>query len=200
MWAGWRSPWTVVSFSVCFLPQLKFSSSPSYPSIYSLHSCFEIKPLTWSGEEVWWQVKGDYLFLPDVPRQLALSGGHSLPACTTLSLSSPMRLTSFSFLSICFYVTITYLISDLGFSCFVFIPSVLLCFSSFISPTIPFTPPLPQIRLQLWDTAGQERFRSLIPSYIRDSAAAVVVYDITSRWTSCASPCPLLYVNIMIFV
>ncbi|CAH8438294.1 unnamed protein product [Schistosoma bovis] len=34
------------------------------------------------------------------------------------------------------------------------------------------------IRLQLWDTAGQERFRSLIPSYIRDSSAAVVVYDI----------------------
>ncbi|ORX96735.1 ras-related protein rab-6B [Basidiobolus meristosporus CBS 931.73] len=37
------------------------------------------------------------------------------------------------------------------------------------------------IRLQLWDTAGQERFRSLIPSYIRDSSVAVVVYDITSR-------------------
>ena len=37
-----------------------------------------------------------------------------------------------------------------------------------------------QIRLQLWDTAGQERFRSLIPSYIRDSSAAIVVYDITS--------------------
>jgi len=37
------------------------------------------------------------------------------------------------------------------------------------------------IRLQLWDTAGQERFRSLIPSYIRDAAAAVVVYDITKR-------------------
>ncbi|KAG5876393.1 hypothetical protein JTB14_010503 [Gonioctena quinquepunctata] len=36
------------------------------------------------------------------------------------------------------------------------------------------------IRLQLWDTAGQERFRSLIPSYIRDSAVAVVVYDITN--------------------
>ena len=33
------------------------------------------------------------------------------------------------------------------------------------------------VRLQLWDTAGQERFRSLIPSYIRDSSAAVVVYD-----------------------
>mmetsp|Transcript_24091 Transcript_24091/g.63544 ORF Transcript_24091/g.63544 Transcript_24091/m.63544 type:complete len:209 (-) Transcript_24091:25-651(-) len=37
------------------------------------------------------------------------------------------------------------------------------------------------VRLQLWDTAGQERFRSLIPSYIRDAAAAVVVYDITKR-------------------
>ncbi|GAA56637.1 Ras-related protein Rab-6.2 [Clonorchis sinensis] len=46
------------------------------------------------------------------------------------------------------------------------------------------------IRLQLWDTAGQERFRSLIPSYIRDSSVAVVVYDIcvvesfqqTAKW------------------
>ncbi|CAJ0838436.1 2470_t:CDS:2 [Entrophospora sp. SA101] len=35
------------------------------------------------------------------------------------------------------------------------------------------------VRLQLWDTAGQERFRSLIPSYIRDSSVAVVVFDIT---------------------
>lgn len=38
------------------------------------------------------------------------------------------------------------------------------------------------VRLQLWDTAGQERFRSLIPSYIRDSSVAVVVYDISSMW------------------
>eukprot|EP00743_Colponemidia_sp_Colp-15_P000386 GILK01000443.1.p1 GENE.GILK01000443.1~~GILK01000443.1.p1 ORF type:complete len:211 (-),score=34.80 GILK01000443.1:365-997(-) len=37
------------------------------------------------------------------------------------------------------------------------------------------------VRLQLWDTAGQERFRSLIPSYIRDSSIAVVVFDITNR-------------------
>jgi len=37
------------------------------------------------------------------------------------------------------------------------------------------------VRLQLWDTAGQERFRSLIPSYIRDSAVAVICYDITNR-------------------
>lgn len=53
------------------------------------------------------------------------------------------------------------------------------------------------VRLQLWDTAGQvrqciglpvspahastqERFRSLIPSYIRDSTVAIVVFDITS--------------------
>jgi small GTP-binding protein len=37
------------------------------------------------------------------------------------------------------------------------------------------------VRLQLWDTAGQERFRSLIPSYIRDSSVAVVTYDITNK-------------------
>lgn len=70
---------------------------------------------------------------------------------------------SFLFLSISFS----------GF-CFVF------CFYLFF--------PIPQIRLQLWDTAGQERFRSLIPSYIRDSAAAVVVYDITSRYTAIGWP------------
>eukprot|EP00049_Salpingoeca_infusionum_P021680 m.4113 g.4113 ORF g.4113 m.4113 type:complete len:206 (+) comp4421_c0_seq1:277-894(+) len=39
------------------------------------------------------------------------------------------------------------------------------------------------VRLQLWDTAGQERFRSLIPSYIRDSSIAVVAYDVTNRAT-----------------
>ena len=37
------------------------------------------------------------------------------------------------------------------------------------------------IILNLWDTAGQERFKSLIPSYIKDSAVAIVCYDITSR-------------------
>ena len=43
------------------------------------------------------------------------------------------------------------------------------------------------------DTAGQERFRSLIPSYIRDSSVAVVVYDVSSvppaSWL-CWSPGP----------
>jgi len=34
--------------------------------------------------------------------------------------------------------------------------------------------------LQLWDTAGQERFRSLTPSYVKNAAAIVFVYDITS--------------------
>ncbi|CAM1325772.1 RAB6B (predicted) [Pycnogonum litorale] len=36
------------------------------------------------------------------------------------------------------------------------------------------------VRLRLWDTAGQERFRSLIPSYIRDSTVAIVVYDVSN--------------------
>lgn len=35
--------------------------------------------------------------------------------------------------------------------------------------------------MQLWDTAGQEKFKSLIPSYIRDSNAAIIVYDVTSK-------------------
>ncbi len=43
------------------------------------------------------------------------------------------------------------------------------------------------VRLQLWDTAGQERFRSLIPSYIRDSSVAVVVYDISSTLAATAT-------------
>lgn len=60
----------------------------------------------------------------------------------------------------------------------------LLCLPLFIPLPLPlFLPSCStfQVRLQLWDTAGQERFRSLIPSYIRDSTIAVVVYDITSE-------------------
>ena len=33
-------------------------------------------------------------------------------------------------------------------------------------------------RLQLWDTAGQERFKSLIPSYLKDSNLCILVYDV----------------------
>ena len=34
---------------------------------------------------------------------------------------------------------------------------------------------------QIWDTAGQERYRSLAPMYYRGAAAAIVVFDLTSR-------------------
>ena len=37
------------------------------------------------------------------------------------------------------------------------------------------------IMLNLWDTAGQERFKSLIPSYIKDAAVGLLVFDITDR-------------------
>lgn len=42
-----------------------------------------------------------------------------------------------------------------------------------------FSFPLFQLRLR--DTAGQERYHSLAPMYYRGAAAAVVVYDVTSR-------------------
>nr|XP_010941191.1 ras-related protein RABH1b isoform X3 [Elaeis guineensis] len=59
------------------------------------------------------------------------------------------------------------------------------------------------VRLQLWDTAGQERFRSLIPSYIRDSSVAVIVYDVASMFlphghilqTSIARTCRQTFLN-----
>ncbi|KAK3041656.1 hypothetical protein RJ639_001466 [Escallonia herrerae] len=37
------------------------------------------------------------------------------------------------------------------------------------------------IKFDIWDTAGQERYHSLAPMYYRGAAAAVVVYDITSK-------------------
>ncbi|KAI6188374.1 GTP-binding protein ryh1 [Aphelenchoides besseyi] len=37
------------------------------------------------------------------------------------------------------------------------------------------------VKLQIWDTAGQERFRSLLPSYLRDCAVVLMVYDITNK-------------------
>lgn len=64
---------------------------------------------------------------------------------------------------------------------FLVLPFPLLISTSFPLPPPPPLRSNPQVRLQLWDTAGQERFRSLIPSYIRDSTIAVVVYDITSE-------------------
>jgi small GTP-binding protein len=37
------------------------------------------------------------------------------------------------------------------------------------------------VKFEIWDTAGQERYKSLAPMYYRGAAAAVIVYDITSR-------------------
>jgi small GTP-binding protein len=37
------------------------------------------------------------------------------------------------------------------------------------------------IQLQMWDTAGQELFRSVTRGYYRGSAAALLVFDLTSR-------------------
>ena len=36
-------------------------------------------------------------------------------------------------------------------------------------------------RVQIWDTAGQENFRSITRSYYKNSACALIVYDITNR-------------------
>lgn len=33
----------------------------------------------------------------------------------------------------------------------------------------------------MWDTAGQERFKSLIPSYLKDSNICLLVYDMGSK-------------------
>jgi Ras-related protein Rab-6A len=41
--------------------------------------------------------------------------------------------------------------------------------------------PTGPIRLQIWDTAGQEQFRSLIPTYLRGSSIAILVYSVDSR-------------------
>lgn len=37
------------------------------------------------------------------------------------------------------------------------------------------------VRMQLWDTAGQEKFFALLPSYIRNSAGAILMFDVTNR-------------------
>lgn len=88
------------------------------------------------------------------------------------------------FLDVCFFVVVFFPLTPLPYLLpYVFISSFLsvlpLCLSFSLVCTRGSL--VPQVRLQLWDTAGQERFRSLIPSYIRDSTIAVVVYDITSE-------------------
>lgn len=38
-------------------------------------------------------------------------------------------------------------------------------------------------RLVLWDTAGQEKFNSLVPSSIRGSQCAIIVFDLSNRYS-----------------
>lgn len=51
--------------------------------------------------------------------------------------------------------------------------------ASFLTKRLPQTDGS-VLKLELWDTAGQERYRSLIPMYYKDAAAAIVVYDVSS--------------------
>ena len=37
------------------------------------------------------------------------------------------------------------------------------------------------IRLQIWDSAGQEKYRGLIPSYIKNTSIAFLVYDVSNK-------------------
>lgn len=105
----------------------------------------------------------------------------SFDACIVLfqEFASFFCFTSFVLFSFCF---------PSSCSAFPSLPFFTMC------PCPPFSPHFlfSQIRLQLWDTAGQERFRSLIPSYIRDSAAAVIVFDVTSRYGGLGSARALL--------
>ena len=38
-----------------------------------------------------------------------------------------------------------------------------------------------EVNMQVWDTAGQEIYRALVPIYLRDAHAAIIVYDITDK-------------------
>jgi len=38
-----------------------------------------------------------------------------------------------------------------------------------------------EIQLNIWDSAGQERFRTLVPSYFRNTDGLIIVYDITDE-------------------
>merc|ERR1712217_756633 len=51
--------------------------------------------------------------------------------------------------------------------------------AAFVAQTV--TTESAHVKLEIWDTAGQERYKSLAPMYYRGAAAAVIVYDITSK-------------------
>lgn len=197
MWTERCSLWSNFPFTVCFFPpQHRFSSSFFFP----IHHFIFVSVLIFSNiNQRLYLIRSDRLMTSEgwclflsPQAQTARSFWWSLTTCMHFTLSCLSTLfcdllfaphtSSLNFCSSWFFarhvlppfpslVCLFYLFSSLLFFYFLF-------FSSFTPPSIPS---LPQIRLQLWDTAGQERFRSLIPSYIRDSAAAVVVYDITSK-------------------
>jgi small GTP-binding protein len=37
------------------------------------------------------------------------------------------------------------------------------------------------VKLNIWDTAGQEKFKSLIPTFLRDMVAGIIVFNISDR-------------------
>mmetsp|Transcript_85676 Transcript_85676/g.239407 ORF Transcript_85676/g.239407 Transcript_85676/m.239407 type:complete len:201 (-) Transcript_85676:240-842(-) len=51
--------------------------------------------------------------------------------------------------------------------------------AAFMTQTVPLGSEV--VKFEIWDTAGQERYKSLAPMYYRGAAAAVIVYDITSK-------------------
>ena len=51
--------------------------------------------------------------------------------------------------------------------------------AAFLTQTVAL--PDATVKFEIWDTAGQERYHALAPMYYRGAAAAIVVYDITSR-------------------
>ena len=46
---------------------------------------------------------------------------------------------------------------------------------------IPIVVDEAKVPLKVWDTAGQEVYRSIVPIYVRDASAALLVYDITDE-------------------
>ena len=39
------------------------------------------------------------------------------------------------------------------------------------------------IRLQIWDSAGQENYRSITRSYYKNTICAIMIYDVTKKYT-----------------
>ena len=44
------------------------------------------------------------------------------------------------------------------------------------------------VSLKVWDTAGQEIYRSIVPIYVRGTAAAILVYDVSEPSTLSSLP------------